>query len=175
MTETTSENQVQIWKEELATAMTGEQWKPALKLCSWLRYTLQEQGASDPEVEEAHRQAKEGLADQAIRTNSQQESEAIHARSYEKRRTNIMHQIIAGRWDKALDSIEELHEDGISRHEIVDLLRELRARTASLLAPSYRRVDNRAARLGRRFDELVQRVHGAPLMGASRSLNDPME
>ena len=173
MTETTSEQQVQIWKEDLAGAITGQQWQVALKLCSWLRYTLQQEDTSDPEVEEAHHQAKERLADQVTSTAAQQESAPIRARRYEKRRTKIMHQIISGRWEQALDSIEELNQDGIGRHEIVDLLQELRARTASLLAPSYRRVDGRAARLGRRFDDLVQRIHGAPLLGTSRPLNGP--
>ena len=168
MTETTSEEQVQIWKEELATAVTGQQWQLALKLCSWLRHELGQQDASDPEVEEAHRQAKEGLAEHGSTRKTEQESEKEHRRTYQQRRIRIMHQLVAGNWDKALDLIEALHQDGATRHQIVDVLHELSARTASLLSPGYRRVDARAAALGQTLDEFVERVQGGPLTSAAQ-------
>ena len=163
MTEATSENNIQNWKEELATAMTGQQWRLALKLCSWLRHELRQQDVSDPEVEETHRQAKEGLAEQMATTKTQQETESEHRRTYQQRRTSIMHLLVAGNWNQALDLIEALHQDGASRHQVVDVLHELNARTASLLSPGYRQVDPRAAALGERFEELVERVQGHPL------------
>ena len=49
MTETTTEEQIQNWKADLASAMDNQQWQQALKLCSWLRYTLDQQGRTDPQ------------------------------------------------------------------------------------------------------------------------------
>ena len=66
MAQTTNREQIDVWKKELAEAMDSQQWQLALKLCSWLRYALHQQDLSDPEVEEAHRQAKEALARQVI-------------------------------------------------------------------------------------------------------------
>ena len=40
MTETTTKEQIKNWKAELGSAMADQQWQQALKLCSWLRYTL---------------------------------------------------------------------------------------------------------------------------------------
>ena len=111
VTETMAEEQIEIWKKELAIAMADGQWRRALQLCSWLRYTLRQQELSDPEVEEAHRQAKEGLAEQVIREKAQQEREERHRRL----RRQTMYQIISGEWDQALDSIEALYQDGANR------------------------------------------------------------
>jgi hypothetical protein len=158
VTETTAEEQIEIWKKELAIAMADGQWRRALQLCSWLRYTLRQQELSDPEVEEAHRQAKEGLAEQVIREKAQQEHEERHRRL----RRQTMDQIIFGDWDQALDSIEALYQDGANRQEAIHLLQELKARLATLLSPKFRQVDQRAAALGRRFDELVERVRDGP-------------
>ncbi|NIM04187.1 MAG: hypothetical protein GTN65_00870 [Armatimonadetes bacterium] len=80
VTETTSGKQVKIWKEELAIAMADRQWRRALQLCSWLRYTLRQQELSDAEAEEAHRQAKEALARQVVREEAQQVRERRNQR-----------------------------------------------------------------------------------------------
>ena len=157
VTETTSGKQVKIWKEELSIAMADRQWRRALQLCRWLRYTLRQQESSDPEVEEAHRQAKEALARQIVRESAQQERERRHQRL----RHQARYQIIYGDWDQALDSIEALYQDGANRQEASDLLQELKVRLAPLLAPTFRRMDRRTAALGERFDELEERVQGA--------------
>lgn len=157
VTETTSEKQVKIWKEELAIAMADRQWRRVLQLCSWLRYTLRQQESSDPEVEEAHRQAKEALARQVVRERAQQERERKHRRL----RRQARYQIINGDWDRALDSIEALYRAGARRQEASDLLQELKARLASVLSPTYRQSDRRAAALAERFEELFERVQDA--------------
>lgn len=164
MTETTAGEQIEIWKKELAIAMADEQWRRALQLCSWLRYTLRQQELSDPEVEEAHRQAKEALAEQVIREKTQQEREGRHRRL----RRQTMYQIVSGDWEQALDSIEALYQDGANRQEVIHLLQELKARWPTTQTPKYRQADQRAAALGRRFDELVERVHDGPLMSGNR-------
>ena len=168
MTETTTEEQIDIWKKELATAIADEQWRLALKLCSWLRYALSQQGLSDPEVEEVHRQAKEALAEQVIREKTRQEREEEHERGLRQLRRTVMHQIVSADWDGALDSIEALYQDGADRREAIRLLQELKVRMATLLSPKYRQVDQRAAALGKRFDELVERVDGDPLLNRNR-------
>ena len=66
MAETTTREQIEAWREELGLAVTGQQWRRALQLCSWLRYALWQQGRSDPEVEQVQRQAKAALAEQAL-------------------------------------------------------------------------------------------------------------
>lgn len=157
MTETTAGEQVEIWKKELAIAMADEQWRRALQLCSWLRYTLRQQELSDPEVEKAHRQAKEALAEQVVREKAQQEREERHRRL----RRQTMYQIVSGDWDQALDSIEALYQDGANRQEAIHLLQELKVHLPTMLTPKYRQTDQRAAALGRRFDELVERIHEA--------------
>jgi len=152
----TAEEQIEIWKKELAIAIADEQWRLALKLCSWLRSTLRQQELSDPEVEAAHRQAKEGLAEQVIREKAQQEREERHRRLQQQ----TMYQIISGDREQALDSIEALYQDGANRQETIHLLQELKARLPTMLTPKYRQADQRAAALARRFDELVERVGG---------------
>jgi len=156
VTETTAGEQIEIWKKELAIAMADEQWRRALQLCSWLRYTLRQQELSDTEVEEAHRQAKEALAEQVIREKAQQEREGRHRQLRHK----IMQQIVSGDWEQALDSIEALYQDGTNHQEAIHLLQELKARLPTTRPPEYRQADQRAAALRRRFDELVERVGG---------------
>jgi hypothetical protein len=168
VTETRTGEQIEIWKKELAIAIADEQWRLALKLCSWLRYALSQRGLSDPEVEEAHRRSKEGLAEQVSREKIQQERKEEHERKHRRLRRKTMHQIVSGDWNQALDSIEVLYQDGADRQEAIHLLRELEARLATLLSPGYRQVDQRSAALVRRFDELVERVGGGPLTSRSR-------
>lgn len=160
MTETTTGEQIEIWKKELVLAMADRQWRHALQLCSWLRYALRQQGLSDPEVEQVQRQAKEALAEQVAKRKTQQEREG----SRQQLRRQAMYQIASGEWDQALDSIEVLYQDGANRQETINLLQELEARMAIILrSPKYRQRDQRAAVLSRRFDELVERVGGGPL------------
>ena len=149
MTEPKAEEQIEIWKNELAIAVAGEQWRLALRLCSWLRHILRQQELSDPEVEQAQRQAKEGLTEQVIREEAQQKLEETHRRSQH----HSMNQILAGDWDLALESIEALYQDGASRQEVIHLLQELKNRLPTMSLPRYKQ-------RGQRADELVERVRG---------------
>ena len=167
MTETATGEQIEIWKKELAVAMADQQWRLALKLCSWLRYALSQQTLSDPEVEEVHRQAKEALAEQVTRERTEHEREEERERRLRRLPRTVMRQIISADWDGALDSIEALYQDGANRQEAIRLLQELKLRMATLLSPTYRQMDQRAAALGKRFDELVERVSGSPLLGGN--------
>ena len=161
MPKTTTGEQIEIWKKELATAMAGQQWRRALQFCSWLRYALRQQGLSDPEVEQVQRRAKEALAEKVIKEKVQQEREGKHRQL----RRQTMHQIATGDWHQALDSIEALYQDGANRQEAIDLLQNLKARMAIILrSPKYQQMDRRAAALSRRFDELVERVGSGPQM-----------
>ncbi len=169
MAETTSEEQIDIWKKELAEAMDGQQWRLALKLCSWLRYALHQQGLSDPGVEEAHRQAKEAMARQVIEEKAQQRREEEHRQL----RPKIMSQIIHGKWNMALFSIEVLHQQGAPRRDVLDLLQEFKVRVATFLSPKRRETDPRAAALGPQFDELVERVGGGPPTRGSKPPDKP--
>jgi alkanesulfonate monooxygenase SsuD/methylene tetrahydromethanopterin reductase-like flavin-dependent oxidoreductase (luciferase family) len=149
LTETRTEEQTEIWKNELAIAMADEQWRLALKLCSWLRYILGQQELPDPEVEQAQRQAKEGLAEQVIREKAQQEREERRRRLQRQ----AMYQILSGDWDRALDLIEALYQHGANRQEVIHLLQELKKRLPTMSIPEYRQ-------RGQRVDELVERVGG---------------
>jgi hypothetical protein len=152
----TAEEQIESWKEELELAMAGQQWRRALQLCSWLRYALGQRGVSDPGVEEIHRQAKAGLAEQVEREKRRKrEREKLR-----RRRAGIMEQIDSGRSKQALDSIEGLVQDGASRHEVVQLLEKLRMRMGRVLDPRYRQTNRRAAMLGHRLEELEERAMG---------------
>jgi hypothetical protein len=157
MDEMTAEEKIEAWKVELEMAMADQQWRRALQLCSWLRYALWQKELSDPQVEAAHRQAKEGLAKQVDRERSQQRQKG----EQRQRRDGIMQQIASGQNEQALDSIAILHQDGADRQVVIHLLQELRARMGRLLGPNYRRTNRRAARLGNRFDELETRARGA--------------
>jgi len=152
--------------------MDKEQWRLALNLCSWLRYALSQQGLSDPEVEEVHRRAKEALAEQVTRERTEHEREEERERRLLR---TVMRQIISADWDGALDSIEVLYQDGANREEAIRLLLELKGRIATLLSPKYRQADQRAAALGKRFDELVERVGGSPLLGGNWLRNQSID
>lgn len=153
----TAEEQIEAWEDNLALAMADQQWRRALQLCSWLRYALGQQESSDPQVEKAHQQAKEGLAEQLVQEKRQERDREEHRR----RRGAIIEQIAAGRNGQALDSIEILHQEGASRAEIIQLLKELKMHMGRVLSPRYRQANRRAAALGNRFDELEARARGA--------------
>jgi hypothetical protein len=162
--ETTTREQIEAWREELAQAVAGQQWRRALQLCSWLRYALWQQGRSDPEVEQVQRQAKAAWAEHVAREKTQQERDEEHWRL----RRKIMQQIISGDWEQALDSIEAFHQDGANRQGTIRLLEELEKRLGSMLRPKYRQMDQRAAVLGRRFDQLVEQVRDGSSMIESK-------
>jgi hypothetical protein len=65
--QTGPDEQIEMWKAELALAMADARWRRALQLCSWLRFSLRQQGLSDPEMEQARQQAKEHLAETVTR------------------------------------------------------------------------------------------------------------
>ena len=119
-------------------------------------------------MEEAHRRAKEALAEQVSREKAQQEREEEHEGRHRRLRRKTMHQIVSGDWNQAPDSIEALYQDGADCQEVIHLLQELEARLATPLFPQYRQVDQRAAVLVRRFDELVERIGGGPLTSRDR-------
>jgi hypothetical protein len=147
----TTDEQLNNWKNEMAIAMDNEQWRHALKLCGWLRYALRQQDSSDPDVDEAHRQAKDALARQLVREKKEYEK-------HRKQRDLIMYQIISGEWEQVLTSIETHYKDGASREETINLLQEFKGRTRTLLTDNWRQKDPQAAALGRQFDELVEQV-----------------
>jgi DNA polymerase III gamma/tau subunit len=157
VTEMTNKEQMGVWKKELTVAMVGQQWRRVLQICSWLRYALRQQRLSDPEIEQMRRQAKEALAEQVIGERIQQERECRH----QQLQHQIVYQIASGDWEQAMDSIEAIYQDGANRQEVINLLQELEVRLAIIvLSPQYRQMDQRAAALSRRFDELVERVGG---------------
>jgi len=165
MTEMTTEERIDTWKKELATAMDDEQWRLALKFCSWLRYTLSLQGHTDPEVEAIHQQAKEALRKRAINEKVQQKHERESQERHRKLRSEVMHRVDSGDANGALDLIETIYADGANQQAAIHLLQALKARSATKLSPRYRQMDQQAATFGKRFDELVERV------GGSSSLN----
>ena len=156
MTNTSTEQQIEVWKKELAIAMENEQWRLALKLCGWLRYALRQQELSAPNVEKAHRQAKEALAKQLAN-----EKDIPEKRRRQRNRT--MGQIISGDWEQALTSIEALYQNGTNRQEAIDLLQEFEARTRTRLSSALRQKDPQARAIGEHFDGLVERIAGGSL------------
>lgn len=157
MTETTTGKQIEDWKTELALAMANRQWRRALQLCSWLRYTLEQQERSDPEVEQMHRQAKEALAEQVTQERAQQARQKEHRRL----RLMAMNQSASGTWMQALDSIEALYQHEASREEALSLLQALKIRLSDRLFATYRQKDPKAAALARRFNEVLDQVRGS--------------
>ncbi len=164
MTEMTTEEQMDSWKENLAAAMADEQWRLALKFCGWLRYTLSSQGDSDPEIEQTHRQAKEALSKQIAREKTQREHERAQEKEHLRLQGKAMHQIISADWTGAMDSIEVLYQDGANRQDAIRLLRELKMRTGTMQSPRFRQMNQRAATFGKRFDELAERIGGNLLL-----------
>ena len=133
MTETTTDEQIELWKEELTVAMADQQWRRALQLCSWLRYTLGQQEQSDPEVEQIHRQAKEAIAEQVTQERAQQ----AHQREHSRLRLAAANQSASGTWMQALDSIEGFYQNGASQQEALGLLQELKTRLSDRLLPIH--------------------------------------
>ncbi len=156
-TEMTVEEQISVWKEELEPAMADEQWRHALQLCGWLRYALWQQGTSDPQVDEAHRRAKVGLAEDVDRETEQEKNRE----EMQQRRDEIQQHITTAQWSQALSLLDVFHQEGASREEIRQLLKELQTRMGRILGLQYRQMDRRAAALGRRFDELEERTRKA--------------
>ena len=157
MTETTTGKQIEDWKTELALAMANRQWRRALQLCSWLRYTLEQQERSDPEVEQVHRQAKEALAEQVTQQRAQQARQKEHRRL----RLMAMNQSASGTWMQALDSIEAFYQHEASREEALSLLQELKIRLSDRLFATYWQKDPKATALARRFNEVLDQVRGS--------------
>jgi len=157
MPKMTPEEQIDIWKKELALAMADRQWRHALQLCSWLRYALRQRELSDPQVEQARRQAKEALAQQVIGERAQQERQVRHQQLHYQ----IVYQMASADWDQAMDSIENLYQDGAGSREITGLLEGLEARMAIILRDAkYQQMNRRAAALSKRFDELAEKIGG---------------
>ena len=157
MTGTTTGIRVEDWKTELALAMANRQWRRALQLCSWLRYTLEQQERSDPEVEQMHRQAKEALAEQVTQERAQQARQKEHRRL----RLTVMNQSASGTWMQALDSIEAFYQHEASREEALSLLQVLKIRLSDRLFATYWQKDPKTAALARRFNEVLDQVRGS--------------
>lgn len=156
VTQTTTKEQVQDWESELTQAMTEQQWRRALRLCSWLRYALEQQERSDPEIEQMHRQAKEALAEQV----AQERAERGRQREYGRWRATARTQAASGTWAQALDSIEVFYQNGASQQEVLGLLQKLRTRLSDRFLPEYRQMDPKAAALAQRFSEFLGQVRG---------------
>jgi len=154
VTETTTREQIGDWETELALAIGDRQWRRALQLCSWLRYALEQQERSDPEVEQMHRQAKEALAEQV----AQERAERARQKEHRRLRVTARNQAASGTWMQALDSIEAFYQNGASQQEALGLLQELKTRLSDRLFPEYRQIDPKAAALARRFNELLDQV-----------------
>ncbi len=154
MTITTAKEQIEDWKTELALAMVNQQWRRALKLCSWLRYALEQQERSDPEVEQMHRQAKEALAEQITQERAQQARQKEHRRL----QRTAMNQSASGTWMQALDSIEAFYQHGASQQEALSLLQDLKIRLSDRLLPTHWQKDPKAAALARRFNKVLEKI-----------------
>jgi hypothetical protein len=148
--------QIEIWKYELALAMSSEQWQEALKFCGKLRFSLRQFELSDSKVMKAHHQAKEAWAKQLIQ-------EKLAHREHLQQRNLTMRQIRFGKWEEALHMIETLYQDGANRKEIIDLLHELEVRTQTFFSPHRRLKNPRRAEISKQFDELVIRITGGSL------------
>jgi len=162
VTNITNSEQIEIWKYELALAMSSEKWQLALKLCGRLRYALRQQELSDQEVDKAHHQAKEALGKQLTQETS------AH-KEYQQQRNLTMRQIRFGEWEQALDSIEAIYQDGANRRDAIGLLEEIEVRTQTFFSSNHRKTNQRATDLGKRFDELVERIGWDPLIKRNKS------
>ena len=154
MTEATSQKQIEDWKTELTSAMAEQKWRRALQLCSWLRYTLDQQGRSDLEVEEIHQKAKMALDEQIKRERAEHERQIKHR---DLRRTSTS-QIISGNWLQALDAIEAFYQNEASQEETLDLLQAFQARLSDRRAPAQPPTGTRATELKQRFDEILEQI-----------------
>ena len=149
MTEKTSSEQLEDWRDQLTLAMANQQWRRALQLCSWLRYALEEN--PDPELEQLHRRAKESLSKQVAQERAQRAYENEHRRL---RRAVTTH-ISSGTWMKAFDAIEALYESSADQQELLGFLQEIKIRLSDRLLPIHWEQDPAAPMLARRFDELL--------------------
>jgi len=147
VTDQTSSEQIEDWKDQLTLAMANQQWRHALQLCSWLRYALEK----DPEVEELHHRAKELLAKQV----SQERALRAHENEHRRLRHQVTTHIGSGAWMKALDSIEALYESAEDQQELLAFLRELKIRLSGQLLPTHWEQNPTAVILAQRFDELL--------------------
>jgi hypothetical protein len=154
VTKTTTNQQIEDWKTELASAMVDRQWRRALQLCSWLRYALEQQECSDPEVEQMHHQAKEALSKQVTRERALQALQ----REYRRLQITVMNPNASGPWMQVLDSIAVFYQNGASQQEVLDLLQELKIRLTDRSFSMHRSKDPRAAALVRRFNEVLAQV-----------------
>ena len=134
--------------------MGDQQWRRALQLCSWLRYALEQQDRSDPEVEEMHRQAKKALAEQVTQERAQR------AEQKKERRLQLTarRQTASGTWTQALDSIDAFYQNGASQQEALGLLQELKTRLSDRLLPIRQQLDPKVAAQVRRFNGLLGQV-----------------
>jgi transcription initiation factor TFIIIB Brf1 subunit/transcription initiation factor TFIIB len=154
MPKMTSQEQIEDWETELASASAEQKWRRALQLCSWLRYALDQQGRSDPEVERIHDQAKKALAEQVSRERAQQ----ARLRQRQHSRRVGTNQIILGNWLQALDAIEAFYQSGASQEETFDLLKTLQDRLADRLNSAQQPTGAQATELRQRFSKLLEQV-----------------
>jgi hypothetical protein len=154
MAEATTKEQIENWKTELASAMAEQKWRRALQLCSWLRYTLDQQGRSDARVERMHGQAKAALAEQVKQERADQEllEKRLHLRRVSK------NQITLGRWLQALDAIEAFYQNGADQEETLDLLQSFQDRLLDRLATAQQPTDTQATEVKQRFNDLLEQV-----------------
>ena len=157
MTETTTEEQIKNWKAELASAMADQQWQQALKLCSWLRYTLDQQGRTDPKVAPMHQQAKEALADQVAQERARRTRQQEHRRL----RHMCVRQTDEDRWIPALDSIESLYQHSGDPQDTLGLLQAFNTRLSKQLSASEWRMSAQATAIQQRFSEVLEQVRNA--------------
>ena len=157
MTETTTEDQIQNWKADLASAMDNQQWQQALKLCSWLRYTLDQQGRTDPQVAPMHQQAKEALADQVAQARAQRARQKEHRRL----RHMCVRQTDEGRWMPALDSIESFYQHSGDPQDSLSLLQALNTPLSRQLSADEWRISDQATAIRQRFSEVLEQVRSA--------------
>lgn len=159
MTEMTNEEQVSNWKTELRSAMDDQQWRQALKFCSWLRYTLDQQGRVDPEVEQIHQRAKEALAEQVMQERAQQERQRMARRLqhlYSK-------QISSCKWMRALDTVESFHRQSTNYRDTLMLLEQLKARLSRQFSFIDWQENPRASAVKQRFNEVVEHIRSDAL------------
>jgi len=141
--------QLEDWRDQLTLAMSNQQWRRALQLCSWLRYALEKD--PDPELEQLHRRAKESLAKQV----AQERAQRAHENEHRRLRHAVTTHIASGTWMKAFDSIDALYKSSADREELLGFLRELKIRLSGRLLPTHWEKDPKAPALARRFDELL--------------------
>jgi hypothetical protein len=157
VTETTTKDQIDSWRAELASAMADQQWQQALKLCSWLRYTLDQQGRTDPKLEPMHQQAKEALADQVAQERAQKARQQEHRRL----RRMCVRQTDEDRWIPALDNIASLLQHSGDPQDTLSLLQALKTRLSKQLSSSEWRMSAQATAVQERFSEVLEQIRNA--------------